>query len=199
MYPNGADFTGDLAKAKEELAACGQPNGFSTNMAYRTNSTHPQRAAAFQEALARVGIKVTLKGSEPDTYFSQFIGITSSVVKNKFGLADSGWGADYPTTNGFWFALAHGKANNPSGSDSNYVDLNDPKVNGFLDEALAAKPDKWTQIGRQLDEQLMTDAVLVPMFWGKRFYYRNQRLTNVCSTNFFGLYDWVNIGVSDGT
>jgi len=198
MYPNGADFTGDLAKAKEELAACGQPNGFSTNMAYRTNSTHPQRAAAFQEALARVGIKVTLKGSEPDTYFSQFIGITSSVVKNKFGLADSGWGADYPTTNGFWFALAHGKANNPSGSDSNYVDLNDPKVNGSLDKALTAKPDQWNQIGRQLDDQLMTDAVFVPMFWGKSVYYRNQRLTNVYSTNFFGLYDWVNIGTTDG-
>jgi hypothetical protein len=32
-------------------------------MAYRTNSTHPQRAAAFREALARVGIKVTPKGS----------------------------------------------------------------------------------------------------------------------------------------
>jgi peptide/nickel transport system substrate-binding protein len=194
MYPDGADFTGDLAKAKQELAACGHPTGFSTNMAYRTNGTHPQRAAALQEALARVGIKVTLKGSEPDTYYSQFIGITSSVVKNKFGLADSGWAADYPTTNGFWFALAHGKANNPSGSDSNYVDLNDPKVNGFLDQALAAKPDQWNQIGRQLDDQLMTDAVFVPMFWSKSVYWRNQRLTNVYSTNFFGLYDWVNMG-----
>jgi len=198
MYPNGADFTGDLAKAKEELAACGQPNGFSTNMAYRTNSTHPGRAAALQEALARVGIKVTLKGSEPDTYFSQFIGITSSVVKNKFGLSDTGWGADYPTINGFWFALADGKANNPTGSDSNYVDLNDPKVNGFLDQALTAKSDEWDQIGRQLDDQLMKDAVFVPMFWGKSVYYRNPRLTNVYSTNFFGLYDWVNVGTTDG-
>jgi hypothetical protein len=27
---------------------------------------------------------------------------------------------------------------------------------------------------------------------------RNQRLTNVYSTNFFGLYDWVNIGTTDG-
>jgi hypothetical protein len=37
------------------------------------------------------------------------------------------------------------------------------------------------------------------MFWGKSVYYRNQRLTNVYSTNFFGLYDWVNIGTTDGT
>jgi hypothetical protein len=35
--------------------------------------------------------------------------------------------------------------------------------------------------------------------WTKSVYWRNPRLTNVYSTNFFGLYDWVNMGVNDGT
>lgn len=196
MYPNGADFTGDLDKAKDELAKCGQPDGFSTNYAYTNVGTGQAEAAAVQEALARVGIKVELKAGEPDTYFSQFIGTADSVEKNKLGLGRAGWGADYPTTNGFWFAIAHGKANNPAGSDSNYVDLKDPKVDALLDEALEAPEDEWDQIARDLDDQLMKDAVYVPVYWGKSVYWRAEQLTNVYSTNFFGLYDWVNIGVS---
>jgi peptide/nickel transport system substrate-binding protein len=120
------------------------------------------------------------------------------VKKNKLGLMDAAWGADFPTTTGFFYTIAHGKANNPS-SDSNYVNLNDPKVNQLLDGFLTAKPDQWDGIGRQLDDAIMDDAVYLPIMWTKTPYFRNQRLTNVYSTNFFGLYDWVNMGVSDGT
>ena len=199
MYPNGADFTGDVTKAKDELSQCGQPNGFSTNMAYVNQGTGPARSAAVQEALAKAGIKVTLKAGEADTYYSQYIGTTDSVKNNKLGIMDAGWGADFPTTNGFWYSIAHGKANLPSpAADSNYVNLNDPKVNQLLDEALTAPEDKWDAIGRQVDDQIMTDAVYVPIMWTKSVYWRNARLTNVYSTNFFGLYDWVNIGTTDG-
>jgi peptide/nickel transport system substrate-binding protein len=196
-YPNGADFKGDLAKAKDELTQCGQPNGFSTNLAYVNQGTGAPRSAAVQEALARVGIKATLKAGEADTYYSQYIGVPSSVKNNKLGLMDSGWGADYPTSNGFFYPIAHGKAKYPNGT-SNYVSLDDPKVNGLLDQALAAPEDQWDTIGRQLDDAIMDDAVYVPIMWTKSVYWRNARLTNVYSTNFFGLYDWVNMGTSDG-
>ena len=197
MYPNGADFTGDVTKAKDELNQCGQPNGFSTNLAYVNQGTGPARSAAVQEALARAGIKVTLKAGEADTYYSQFIGSPASVKNNKLGLMDAGWGADFPTTNGFWYSIAHGKANLPS-ADSNYVNLNDPKVNQLLDQALTAPEDQWDTIGRQVDDAIMEQAVYVPIMWTKSVYWRNARLTNVYSTNFFGLYDWVNIGTTDG-
>jgi peptide/nickel transport system substrate-binding protein len=198
-YPNGADFTGDVNKAKDELNQCGQPNGFKTNMTFIGQGTGPARSAAVQEALARVGIKVTLKPGEADTYYSQTIGVTDSVKNNKYGLMDAGWGADFPSTNGFWYSIAHGKANLPSpAADSNYVNLNDPKVNGLLDQALIAPEDQWDSIGRQVDDAIMDDAVYVPVMWTKSVYWRNARLTNVYSTNFFGLYDWVNIGTTDG-
>ena len=46
---------GDLAKAKQELAACGQPNGF-TNLAYSTDSPASKAAAAAeQQALSAPG------------------------------------------------------------------------------------------------------------------------------------------------
>jgi peptide/nickel transport system substrate-binding protein len=197
-YPNGADFTGDVNKAKAELSQCGQPNGFSTNMAFVNQGTGAARAAAVQEALARAGIKVTPKAGEADTYYSQFIGSPASVKNNKLGIMDAGWGADFPTTVGFWYSIAAGKANLPS-SDSNYVNLNDAKVNGLLDQSNSAPESQWNTIGRQVDDAIMADAVYVPLMWTKSVYWRNPRLTNVYSTNFFGLYDWVNMGVSDGT
>jgi peptide/nickel transport system substrate-binding protein len=196
-YANGADSKGDLNKAKQELAACGQPNGFSTNMAFQNQGTGAARATTVQEALGRVGIRVTPKAGETATYYTNFIGSPASVKNNKLGLMDAAWGADYPTTNGFWYSLAHSKANNPS-SDSNYVNLSDPKVDQLLDQALVAKSNQWDQIGRQLDDAIMNDAVYLPIMWTKSAYWRNERLTNVYSTNFFGLYDWVNMGVNDG-
>src|SRR5262245_49377749 len=196
-YPNGADFTGDLTKAKEELSACGKPAGFETNFAFVSQGTGPQRASVLQEALARIGITVNLKPGEAETYYSEYIGSTRSVEANQLGIAMTGWGADYPTSNGFWFALADGEANQPT-SDTNYPDLDDPAVNALMDQSLSAPRDQWDTIGRNLDNALMDAAVFVPMIHSKSVYWRNQRLTNVYSTQFFGFYDWVNVGISDG-
>ena len=196
-YPNGSDFTGDINKAKDELNQCGQPNGFSTNMAFVAQGTGSARAAAVQEALGRAGIKVTPKPGEADTYYSQYIGTPASIKNNKLGIMDAGWGADYPSCYGFWYSIAHGKAKYPNGT-SNYVSLDDPKVNQLLDQSLTAPEDQWATNCRQVDDAIMADAVYVPIMWTKSVYWRNQRLTNVYSTNFFGLYDWVNIGTTDG-
>jgi peptide/nickel transport system substrate-binding protein len=59
-------------------------------------------------------------------------------------------------------------------------------------------PDQWGSIERQLDDALMDAAVFVPMIYSKIVYWRAERLTNVYSTYFFGQYDVVNLGVSDG-
>jgi len=195
--PNGADHTGDVAAAQASLQACGQPDGFTTNLAFVPQGTGPARATAVQEALARVGITVELAPGEAETYYGEYIGTTQSVVDNKLGIAFAGWGADYPDSNGFWFAIAHGDANSPVG-DSNYPDLDDDAVDGFMDQALQAPKDQWDAIGRQLDDAIMDTAVFVPMVHSKSVYWRADRLTNVYSTQFFGLYDWVNMGVADG-
>ena len=51
-FPDGADHTGDLDKAKAALAACGKPNGFSTKMAYRADRPKEQATAeALQQSL----------------------------------------------------------------------------------------------------------------------------------------------------
>src|SRR5262249_21036235 len=61
LWPAGTDNKGDLDKAKAALAACGQPNGFSTKMSYRAERPKEQaEAESLQQSLGRIGIQVTL-------------------------------------------------------------------------------------------------------------------------------------------
>ena len=195
MYPVGADNTGDVAKAKDELAKCGQPNGFTTKFGYSTpSSIGPKVFAAMQTALGRVGIKITPITSASSSYYSSFIGSPANIKNQGIGIAVAAWGADFPTGYGFWNSIANGNTITPSGN-TNYPSLNDPVVNKILDAAPAGKATDADF--RKLDDQVMTDAVDLPILFGKSLYYRNPRLTNVTSDNAlaFGIYDFVNIGV----
>ena len=54
----GADKKGNAAKAKEELKACGQPNGFKTTIAVRNNKpVEVATAESLQESLKKIGIE----------------------------------------------------------------------------------------------------------------------------------------------
>jgi peptide/nickel transport system substrate-binding protein len=195
-YPVGTDGTGDVAAAKAALVKCGKPSGFAVKMAYATPSSRaPKVFAAEKQALARVGITLTAVTQDASTYYSTFIGSPKNIINQGIGIALAGWGADFPTGVGFYQSIANGNAIVDPGN-SNYPSLNDPVVNKILDDAPAGKVTDadWTK----LNSQIMTDAVYLPIDWNKTLYYRNPRMTNVTCDNAlaFGIYDFVNIGVS---
>ncbi len=194
-YSSGPDNTGDLAKAKDELKQCGQPNGFSTKEAYVNAGRGPAVFTASQSALARVGIKVSGAVHAQSGYYGGYIGKPDTVKSVGIGLGQAGWGADYPTGGGFWTSIAASWA--PPGG-GNYTLLKDPKVDGYLKEA-AKSTGRHDDLFKQLDAQVMQDAVMLPFIYDKSLYYRNPRLTNVRNNFALGsYYDFVNIGVSDG-
>ncbi len=195
-FPSGADNTGDDVKAKAELAACGQPNGFSTKFAYGTPST--RAAAAFaveQAALAKVGIQITADTHDSASYYSTFIGSPQNLKNQGIGIALAGWGADFPTGVGFFQSITNGNAILPTGN-SNYASLNDPTVNKVLDEAPAGKATEadW----ESLNNAIAQSGTYLPVLYEKTLYYRNPQMTNVTSDNAlaFGIYDFVNVGVT---
>jgi peptide/nickel transport system substrate-binding protein len=195
-YPVGADNTGDLDKAKAALQACGKPDGFETKMAYPTPSEHAKAAfTAEQAALARVGIKIIPATQDASSYYSTFIGSPQNVKNQGLGIAIAGWGADFPDPVGFWQSIANGDSIVPTGN-SNYPSLNDPTVNQILDNGPkgTSTDSDWVN----LDNQVMKDAVYMPIYWGKNLYYRNPAMTNATCDNAlaFGIYDFVNVGKS---
>jgi peptide/nickel transport system substrate-binding protein len=194
-YPVGPDNSGDDAMAKTALAACGQPNGFSTKFAYPTpSSSAPKVFAAEKDALAKVGIKITAVTQDQSSYYSTFVGSPKNVINQGIGIALAGWGADFPTGVGFYNAIANGASIVDPGN-SNYPSLNDPVVNKILNEAPSGRATgaDWTT----LNKQVMTDAVYLPFAFGRTLMYRNPQMTNVTCDNAlaFGNYDFVNAGV----
>jgi peptide/nickel transport system substrate-binding protein len=195
-YPSGPDFTGDDVKAKAELAACGQPNGFSTKIAYGTPSGHAAAAFAVEQAaLAKVGIKVTAAPNDSSSYYSTWIGSPQNLKNQGIGIAFAGWGADFPTGVGFFQSITNGNAILPTGN-SNYASLNDPTVNAVLDKAPAGQATEadW----ESLNSAIAQSATYLPILYEKTLYYRNPKMTNVTCDNAlaFGIYDFVNVGVS---
>jgi peptide/nickel transport system substrate-binding protein len=195
-YPSGTGDTGNVAMAKKELAACGKPNGFSTKLAYATPDSHAAAAFAVEQAaLAKVGIQVTAATQDSSSYYSTWIGSPQNIKNQGIGIAFAGWGADFPTGVGFFQSITNGNAILPTGN-SNYASLNDPTVNKVLDEAPAGKATEadW----ESLNNAIAQSATYLPILYGKDLYYRNPRMTNVTCDNAlaFGIYDFVNVGVS---
>ena len=197
-YPIGKDNTGDLTKAKEELKACGQPNGFSTKFTYSTPSeTGPKVFQAMQSSLARVGIKITQATAASSSYYTSWLGSPRNVKAQGLGIGIAGWGADFPTGYGFWNNIANGSAILQTGN-SNYAELNDPTVNKIIDDSGTGKSTDANY--HTVNEKAMESADYLPIFYGKTLWYRSARLTNVTCDNAlgFGAYDVVNVGTKDG-
>jgi peptide/nickel transport system substrate-binding protein len=198
-YPDGSDNTGDLAKAKEELQKCGQPNGFTLKMAYVPGGKADKVLAATQAALKRVGITVTPLAGEQASYYSTFIGSPQNVINKNMGMAQAAWGPDFPTLVGYYQNIVTTGAIKPSGT-SNYASLSDPKVDDGVQQASQTTDEnKLEDLGKQVNHAVMDAAVYLPYLWDSAYYYRNPRLTNVYLTPGTGFYyDYVNIGTSDG-
>jgi ABC-type transport system substrate-binding protein len=190
---------GDMAAAKQQLAMCGQPSGFSTNLAYRNdNSQETAAATALQAALARVGIKVTLKGASTADYYQSSAGSTDYVHSHDIGIAAGLWQADWPNGYGFLDSLTAGNAISPTGN-TNISEENDPAVNNLFVQSATVTGAARTSIWSQIDEQVMKDAAILPGVYSKKVLYRSPKLTNVYVQAFYGMYNYAVLGVSSGS
>lgn len=186
----------NTTKAKQELAACGKPTGFTTKIAIRQGRPKDRAIAqALQASLAKVGIGVTIQEYPIAQFYTDYTGKPSYVHSHGLGMILSVWGPDYPTALGFFPMLVDGRRILPAGN-SNLSELNDPGVNGILDR-LAETRDQKTREGltSELDRKVMGTGAMVPLVFDKTMLYRNPRLTNATVSQMYGAYDLATIGV----
>jgi len=195
LYPAGPGSKGDVTKAKEALTKCGQPNGFSTNIAYRNERPKEKATAeAFQQALAKVGIKLTLKGYAKADYFSSYAGNPPYVKANNIGLALNGWGADWPDGFGFLSQIVDSRVIRETGGSSN-TSVRIPEVDKLLDQAVnELDTTKRNAVWGQIDKRVMEEAVIYPGVYAKSLLMRGENLTNVFVNESLGYYDYMALG-----
>jgi peptide/nickel transport system substrate-binding protein len=186
---------GDVAAAKQQLKDCGMPNGFSTNIAYRSDRPREvSSATALQAALATVGIKAGLKSSTAATYYSNFAGVPNYVHSHDLGILAGGWGADWPDAWGWFDEISNGNAIVPAGN-TNISELNDPQVNTWLaDMQTATSASAKNGFANKIDMQVMKDAAILPAVYSKALLYRPSSLTNVYVQKYYGMYNYPVLG-----
>ncbi len=196
LYPS-ANNAGDVAKAKEELAACGKPNGFSTFLTARADRPKEMAAAqAVQQGLAKAGIKTEIKSYPSGDYFTKYAGAPSFMKSNKIGLSMMKWGADWPSGFGFLQQVVDGRAIKPAGN-TNLSETNLKTVNSLLDASTRERStEKRNAIYAKIDKTVMESADLVPLTYSNQLLYRPASLTNVVvSEGYSSMYDYLNLGV----
>jgi peptide/nickel transport system substrate-binding protein len=196
LYDAQAQPGGNLDKARQELQQCGQPNGFATTISYRTERPKEKATAeALQQSLARVGIKLTIKGFPLGDYFKLYAGKPDYAKNNQLGLLVTGWSADWPDGFGFLEQIVDSRVIRPSGGNTN-LGVKVPAVDRLVDQALvttdtAARERIWPQI----DRRVMAEALVLPGVWARTLLYRPPTLRNVFVNDGFGMYDYLALGV----
>ncbi|MER7719183.1 ABC transporter substrate-binding protein [Streptomyces flaveolus] len=188
---------GDVAKAKEQLQACGK-KAINTNISAR--SDRPQEidaATAIIASLKKVGINASLKQYPSGKYFTDYAGVPTFDKKQNIGLHMMQWGADWPSGYGFLQQILHGDAIGASGN-TNLSYINDKQINETLEKAIATESDtERNALYAQIDKRAMDLATLVPLTYFKVLLYRPTTYTNLVSTAAFsGQYDYLNIGTT---
>ena len=197
LYPAGADNHGDLTKAKDALTKCGKPNGFETTIAYRTERPKEKATAeALQQALNRVGIKLTIKGFPQKDYFAAFAGKPSYRDGNNLGLLQNGWGADWNDGYGFLSQIVDSRTIRESGGASNFT-VYSSEVDTMIDQALAETDTaKRNTLWQKIDQKVMEGAYILPGVWAKALTLRSKKATNIFVNEAFGQYDYMAMGAA---
>jgi peptide/nickel transport system substrate-binding protein len=196
LYPS-PNNQGELAKARDELAQCGQPGGFSTGISYRAERPKEKAAAeALQQSLARAGIKLEIKPYPVGDYIKLYAGKPDYAKANRLGLILFGWQADWPDGYGYLAQIVDSRVIRPTGGNSN-LGIKDPAIDQLLDQALmttdkAAREQIWVAIDRKVMEQ----AFILPGVWSKGLLYRPANLTNVFVTDAYQMYDYLALGTT---
>ena len=195
LYPSAGN-AGDDAKAKQQLQACGQPDGFSTNISYRAERPKEKAAAeALQQSLSKVGIKLTIKPFPQGDYGKLYAGKPDYAKANSLGLMVFGWQADWPDGFGFFSQIVDSRVIRASGGNSN-LGVKDPAVDALIDKAATTEDiTAREQIWDQVDQKVMQDAYILPGVVAKSLLYRSSKVTNLFVSDGYGMYDYAAVGV----
>jgi peptide/nickel transport system substrate-binding protein len=180
LYPdNNGD--GNTAKCKSTLAAAGYPHGVSLTYLYPNDSVDTQVFVAIQASLKPCGIN--LKGkSEPGSSF--FVDLGNSPENNKAGTWDMGqpgWFPDWFGNNGRT-VISPLFQTNCVVNTNNYGCYNSTALDGIIKQAEAATTlSAAGALWHQADENVMHNAVIVPLLNQLQAYYSSTRVHNAGS------------------
>ncbi|MFI6733249.1 ABC transporter substrate-binding protein [Nonomuraea sp. NPDC050451] len=185
---------GDQQAAKQSLAACGKPSGFTANYVYRDLSAEKQIAEVVQRDLGEIGIDVKLRQVSTAEFHKTYGGNPGNLKRQGIGLIPKSWAPDWPDPDSFLSSMADSRQITDTYSFN--VSVRVKAIDDLMDRARAEldagkRAGLWTEVERKLADE----AVLVPLVWVCPVLLRGQNATNVHVSPVFGNYDLLTMGV----
>jgi peptide/nickel transport system substrate-binding protein len=166
----------DLAKAKQLVQQSGTA-GQQVAITTQSDEVNKSIGEYMQSLLNQIGYKATLKAISPNIQFTYI-----QNTKNKVQIALTSWYQDYPAASDFLNVLLSCASFHP-GSDSsiNIAGFCDKSINAKMQQALATERtsmDKANQMWGQIDQDLMTQSPVAPLFTPKLIDFVSKRVGN---------------------
>jgi peptide/nickel transport system substrate-binding protein len=192
-FPSGTGNRGDLVAARRELAACGQPAGFSTNLGTVNDGRGKVAADVVVRSLARVGIRATPKQYPRGTFLASVAGAPATVRADGLGLIVAEWAADFPSPYAFLQPLVDGRSVRTS-ANANVAELSGDEE--AIDAATATlDPVQATATWRQVAATAMRTAGYAPLVEDRAVLIGSARLRNAYVQPAYRGYDLASLGV----
>jgi peptide/nickel transport system substrate-binding protein len=185
----GYDFlanpAGDMAVAQDYMKKAGYPSGKYTGgetfEAVSDNATQQLNVTQVAQAqFAKLGFKVKIKAVTRDAMYTKFC----QVKKAEPPICPSvGWLKDFADPETLLGPVFNGK-NILDVGNSNFAQLNDPKVNALMDKAeVVNDPAKRNQAWGDVDKAITDAAPGIPWLWDKQPVLHSKDVNGVINTN----------------
>ncbi|MGY1706968.1 ABC transporter substrate-binding protein [Geodermatophilus sp. SYSU D00697] len=193
--PEDPDPGPDPDAAREHLAACGQPDGFSTVLAVPDAASSVAVAEEVAGQLAAVGIQAEIRPLAAPSFYATDVGNPDNVAAQGFGVVLATWTADFPTPGSFLVPLVDGRSVSPVGN-TNFARLADPALNGLIDSArTAGDPQEARAAWREVAAAAAATSAYVPLAEARVQLLAGQRLRNGVVMTAYSGYDVATAGV----
>ncbi|MFG6191452.1 ABC transporter substrate-binding protein [Nonomuraea sp. JJY05] len=185
---------GDQQAAKQSLAACGKPSGFTANYVYRDLSAEQQIAEVVRQGLGEIGVDVKLRQVSTAEFHKTYGGNPGNLKRQGIGLIPKSWAPDWPDPDSFLSSTADSRQITDTYSFN--VSVRVKAIDDLMDRARAEldagrRAGLWTEV----EQRLAGEAVLVPLVWVSPVLLRGQNAANVHVSPVYGNYDLLTMGL----
>lgn len=193
--PEDPDPEPDLQAARDALAACGVPDGFSTVLAVADVPSGVQLAEEIAGQLGEVGIDVEVRPLPPASFYATDVGAPAAVTEAGYGIVLATWTADFPTASSFLVPLVDSRGIRTVGN-TNFAALADPAIDALIDTArLTADPEERRAVWRDVATAAGATDGYVPLAQTRIQLLAGQRLRNGLVMQPYSGYDLATAGV----
>jgi peptide/nickel transport system substrate-binding protein len=181
MYPDDSG-QGNVAMCKSDLSKAGYPNGVKLIYMYPNDSSNTRIFTAIQASLANCNITLIPKPEPGSSFFTDLGNAPENNKSGQWDLGQPGWIPDWFGNNGRTVIQALFQGPNCVINTVNYGCYTNSTVNSLITKAegapsVSAAGTYW----QQADQQIMSDAAIVPIMNQDFPQYASARVRGISS------------------